>query len=387
VLRRLAGPVASELAILCRPAGEPPDTSRQAEGIYRSLASLLAADAASFQHLTGETLFLRDIKRDLAPILEVRARVLADIGQDAFAPRPAFIQQAPLDPRACFELSASAVVPLSPATWSVRDVRAMPSCACEGCAQSGARLARLGDQTLVHTTNVYGGGENAGEQAWNMFCASERLLEQCGMDFRDVVRSWIHLRDIDRDYDALNRARRAFFQRCGIDRRPASTGIQGIPFPDAHCCSMSLYAVKSPRPVEMTVMSTPALNEAWTYGADFSRGLRVAEANKMALYVSGTASIDEAGRTVHVGDFDGQVDRMLHNIESLLVGQGASFENLISGVAYLRSSEDAPELRSLFRKRGFDGFPCALVEAPLCRPDLLCEAEAVAILPLAAPGA
>ncbi len=70
----------------------------------------------------------------------------------------------------------------------------------------------------------------------------------------------------------------------------------------------------------------------------------------MTLYVSGTASIDEAGRTVHVGDFEAQVDRMLHNIASLLAGQGATFADLVSGVAYLKNPGDAPVLRAIFRR-------------------------------------
>ncbi len=104
-------------------------------------------------------------------------------------------------------------------------------------------------------------------------------------------------------------------------------------------------------------MSTPSLNEAWSYGADFSRGLRLTEANKVTLHISGTASIDEAGRTVHVGDFAAQVDRMLENIELLLAQQGASFGNLVSGVTYLKNPGDAPVLRSMYRERGFDSFP------------------------------
>jgi enamine deaminase RidA (YjgF/YER057c/UK114 family) len=208
------------------------------------------------------------------------------------------------------------------------------------------------------------------------------------MRFGDVIRTWIHMRDIARDYDALNKARREFVRHGGIERRPSSTGVQGIPFPDAHDFSLSLYAVKSPRPLDVAPMSTPSLNEAWSYGADFSRGLRIVDANKVTLYVSGTASIDAAGRTVHVGNFEAQADRMLHNIASLLAQQGATFDDdLVSGVTYLRNPNDAPALRSMFRKRGFDGFPCALVEAPLCRPELLCETEAVAILPLATAGA
>ena len=387
VLRRFAGPEANELAILCRPQGRASDTAHQAEAAYRALAELLATQQASFRDLACETLFLRDVRRDLPLVLDVRRRVLADIGQSACAPSPAFIQQAPVAKRPRFELSASAVVPRHRHSWSVRDVRAAPSCACEGCARSGARLVRLDEQRSLYTTNVYGAGADAVEQAWNMFCAAERLLDQCGMGFRDVIRTWIHVRDIDRDYDALNKARREFFRHSGIERRPASIGVQGGPFPDTHDFSMSLYAVKSRRPLDVIPMSTPALSEAWSYGSEFSRGLRLVEANKVALYVSGTASIDEAGRTAHPGNFAAQVDRMLHNIASLLARQGASFENLVSGVAYLKNPSDAPVLRSMCRQRGFDGFPCALVEARLCRPELLCEAEAVAMLPLAAAGA
>jgi enamine deaminase RidA (YjgF/YER057c/UK114 family) len=380
VLRRFAGPETDELAILCRPEGGSPDAINQAEAAYRALAKLLAAHQASFRDLASETLFLRDIRRELPLVLDVRTRVLADLGQSACAPPPAFIQQAPVDQGASFELAASAVVPHRRNAWSVRDVRAASSCTCEGCSRSAARLVRVGDQTSLYTTNVYGVGRDAFEQALDMFCAAERLLQQCGMEFRDVVRTWVHLRDIDRDYDALNKARREFFRLRGIERRPASTGVQGIPFPDAHDFSLSLHAVKSPRPLDVTVMSTPSLNEAWNYGSDFSRGLRVVEANKVTLHVSGTASVDEAGRAVHVGNFAAQVDRMLHNIASLLAQQGASFENLVSGVMYLRNPSDAPVLRSMCHERGFDGFPCALVQASLCWPELLCEAEAVAML-------
>jgi enamine deaminase RidA (YjgF/YER057c/UK114 family) len=382
VLRRFAGPEATELAILCRPDDRSLDGAHQAEGAYRALAALLAAHQASFRDLTCERLFLRDVRHELPLVLGARTRVLRDLGQNAGAPPPAFIQQAPVDQNTRFELAASAVVPHDRVAWSVRDVHAASSCTCEGCTRSAARLVRLGDRTSLHTTNVYGAGVDAFEQALDMFCVAERLLQQCGMEFRDVVRTWIHLRDIDRDYDVLNKARREFFRRRGIERRPASTGVQGIPFPDAHDFSMSLHAVKSARPLDVTVMSTPTLNEAWSYGSDFSRGLRIAEANRVTLHVSGTASVDEAGRAVHVGNFAAQVDRMLQNIGSLLAQQGASFENLVSGVTYLRNPSDAPVLRSICHERGFDGFPCALVEASLCWPELLCEAEAVAMLPL-----
>lgn len=380
--RRFAGPVADELTLLCRPRDPSADTLHQTEAVYRALAALLASQQTSFDDLASETLFLRDVRRELPAVLDRRERVLGELAHGSRAPQPAFIQQAPIDSAANLELSGIAVVPRHRDAWSVSDVQAKPACACEGCARSRARLVCLGDQRALHTTNVYGSGGDAYEQALDMFVAAQRLLDQCEMQFRDVVRTWIYLRDIDRDYDALNKARREFFGRCGIQVRPASTGVQGIPFPDVHDFSISLYALKAPRRFVVTSMSTPSLNEAWSYGADFSRGLRIAEANKDAIYVSGTASIDDEGRTIHVGNFEAQAERMVANIASLLARQGATFADVVSGVIYLKNPNDALLLHALCHDRGFDGFPCALVEAPLCRPDLLCEAEAVAMLPL-----
>jgi enamine deaminase RidA (YjgF/YER057c/UK114 family) len=379
VLRPFAGPEAEEIAIVCRPHGSR-DAAAQAGAAYRALADALAAQGASFRDLTAESLFLRDIHRDLPPLLEARARVLADLGQVDQAPRPALIQQPPLDSAAAFTLMASAVVPRDRAAWSMRDLAPAPACPCAGCARSGARLVQLGDQLSLHTANLYGAGRGAAEQVTEMLRAAERLLHAAGMEFRDVVRTWIHLRHIDRDYDALNSARREFFRQRAVERRPASTGVAGAPLPDGHDVSLSLLAVKSARLLDARAMSTPYLNEAWTYGADFSRGLRLAEANKIALHVSGTASIDEAGTTAHVGGLEAQAERMLDNMESLLARQGASFASLMSGVLYLRHPAHAAALLALCRRRGFAGFPCALVQADLCRPGLLCEAEALAML-------
>ena len=387
VVRRVSGPEADELAIRCRPPAGAPDAASQAEATYRELTALLTADGASFRDLVGETLHLRDIRRDLPALLAARQPVLAEHGLAYGAAPPVAIQQPPLAPEAAFELTASAVIPRHRAAWSVRDVPAASACGCEGCARTTARLVRGRGQTSLHTSNVYGIGGDAFAQAVNMFEVAERLLDRCGMGFGDVIRTWIYLRDIDRDYEALNRARREFFQHHGVERRPASTGVQGGPLPDAHDFSLHLRAVRSARPLDIAPISTPRLNEAWSYGADFSRGLRVADANAVTLFVSGTASIDESGQTAHVGDFPAQVDRMLHNIETLLARQGAGFADLVSGVVYLKRPSDAPVLRAMCRARGFDDFPCALVEARLCRPELLCEAEAVAMLPLPAAGA
>jgi enamine deaminase RidA (YjgF/YER057c/UK114 family) len=382
--RRFAGARADELSILCAPAGTG-GAEQQAEAAYRALMAALAAAGAAVTDLAAETLHLRDMRRDLASVLAARRRVLGVRG-DTLPPALSCAEQTPVD-GAALALAAVAVVPHARATWAVHDVSAPPRCGCAACAATSARVIRLGTQSILYSGGIHGAGADVLAQATAMFEAAEDVLASCDMSFRDVVRTWIYLRDIDRDYDALNRARRAFFERRGIDPRPASTGVQGGPCAAVHDVALAIQAVRASPPPAVAPMSTPALNEAWCYGADFSRGLRVRDTNRVTLHVSGTASIDEKGRTAHVGDPAAQVERMLHNIATLLAGQGASFADLQSGVVYLKRREDAPLLRAICRDHGFTGFPCAIVHAPLCRPELLCEAEAVAMLPLPRGGA
>jgi enamine deaminase RidA (YjgF/YER057c/UK114 family) len=60
------------------------------------------------------------------------------------------------------------------------------------------------------------------------------LLKSEGATWHDIVRTSCYLRDIDRDYDAFNEGRTAFFTEQSLDPLPASTGIQ------AHLCRPEL---------------------------------------------------------------------------------------------------------------------------------------------------
>ena len=54
------------------------------------------------------------------------------------------------------------------------------------------------------------------------------LLEAEGATWKDVVRTTCYLRDIERDYEAFNQERTAFYREQDLDPLPASTGIQAI---------------------------------------------------------------------------------------------------------------------------------------------------------------
>ena len=384
VLRRVEGPEARELFFSCQPPAKSVDAGQQAEAVYRAILGVLEAEGGSFASVVYETFFLRSLRADLEPIRAARGRVLAACEGPSHPPAKTEIEQPPLNERACLEVSIQAVLPNRP-PLRVDTFEAKPTCGCDECARSHGLRVHVGEEARFYAGGLYGRGEGAYEQTLAMFGVAEDLLQQAGMEFRDVVRTWIHLREMDRDYADLNRARRAFFEARGIDPAPASTGIGGAPVPDGHDLCLGVYAVKAGRPPVRTLMTTPTLNEAPLYGSDFARGMRMVETNKVALHVSGTASIDEAGRTVHPEDFDAQVDRMLVNVAALLEGQGATFGDVVSAITYLKHPADAQRLREKLHEAGFEGFPNVLVAAPVCRPELLCETEALAVLPRTAP--
>jgi enamine deaminase RidA (YjgF/YER057c/UK114 family) len=380
VLRRVDGPEARELYFHCQPPVEPAVARLQAEAIYRAILGVLEAEGGSVGSVVSETVFLRNLRANVESVREARHRVLAAHAATTHRPATTEIEQPPLNERACLEVMVQAVLPIkSPVRFE--PIVASPACGCAECARAQGLRIHVGDEIRFHAAGLCGPGETAYAQTLGMFGLAEDLLRQAGMEFRDVVRTWIHLREMDRDYADLNRARREFFRVRGIDPVPASTGIGGGPVSEGHDLSLGVYAVKAGRPLARTVMTSPTLNEAAQYGADFVRGLKIVEANKVALHVSGTASIDEHGRTAHIGDLEAQADRMLVNIAALLEGQGAIFGDVVSAITYLKHPADARRLREKLHAAGFEGFPHALVEAAICRPDLLCETEALAVVP------
>ncbi len=380
VLRCVYGPEALELFLSCQPA-EVVDAGRQAEAIYRAILGVLKAEGGTFASVVSETVFLRNLRADIESVREARHRVLAASGEAAARPAITEIEQAPLNEKACLEVSLQAVIP-NRSPLQVDSIEVSPSCGCAECARAhGLRIDIGDDEARFYAGGLCGAGESAYEQTLAMFGLAEDMLRQAGMEFRDVVRTWIYLREMDRDYGDLNRARREFFEARGIDPVPASTGIGGGPVGTAHNLCLGIYAVKGVNPLFRTVMTSPTLNEAMDYGADFVRGMKMVEANKVALHVSGTASVDEAGRSAHPGDFEAQADRMLMNVAALLEGQGANFGDVVSAITYLKHPADADRLREKFREAGFEGFPNVLVSVPVCRPELLCETEMLAVLP------
>jgi len=127
------------------------------------------------------------------------------------------------------------------------------------------------------------------------------------------------------------------------------------------------------------------LNEAYCYDrpSSFSRGMRIDLNGLVILLISGTASINEDGETVHVGDFRAQCRRMFYNITGLLESEGATWHDVVRTTYYLRDidrdyGEFNEERTAFYQKQGLDPLPASTgIQAKLCRPDLLVEGECI----------
>jgi enamine deaminase RidA (YjgF/YER057c/UK114 family) len=139
-------------------------------------------------------------------------------------------------------------------------------------------------------------------------------------------------------------------------------------------------------PIEKkAITNLNVLNEAFDYGSAFSRGMRIELGKFVVLLISGTASIDDQGRTVHVGDLRRQLRRTFDNITALLASEGTSWKDIVRTTCYLRDIERDykafnEERAAFYREQRLNPLPASTgIQAILCRPDLLVEIEAIAI--------
>ena len=161
----------------------------------------------------------------------------------------------------------------------------------------------------------------------------------------------------------------------------ASTGIGGVPQDTKSILVLDTYAIKGIANNQQQYLYAPThLNPTSEYGVTFERGVCVEFGDRKHLYISGTASINNKGEVVHVGDIVKQTHRMWENVETLLAEGGAEFDDVTQIVVYLRDGADNDVVRKMFEEK-FPETPFVITLAPVCRPQWLIEMECMAITP------
>ena len=220
-------------------------------------------------------------------------------------------------------------------------------------------------------------------QTTAVFEGIEDALSDAGMTFADVARTWLYMDRILEWYDPFNRARDAFFRSRKVydGLVPASTGIGS-----ANLCGAAITACaiavrpKAPGAVTVEAVPSPLQCAALQYGSSFSRAVEIGTPASRTLLVSGTASIEPGGATVHVGDVKRQIQLTMDVVEAILTSRGMGWADATRAVMYLKKAAYLDEWRAWLKARGLEKMPLVTVEADVCRDDLLVELEVDAVM-------
>ena len=211
----------------------------------------------------------------------------------------------------------------------------------------------------------------------------EQLLETYDMTLEDnCIRTWFFVRDVDTQYKGLVVARWENFALHGLMPEThyiASTGIGGNPSDPKALIQLGCYALKGFKPEQQRYLyATSHLNRTSEYGVTFERGTLLKFGDRNHAIISGTASINNKGEVMHVGDIEKQTQRMWENVEKLLEEAGMTMDDAAQLIVYLRDSADYENVSRMFAEK-FPNIPTVFTLAPVCRPSWLIEMECVAI--------
>lgn len=219
------------------------------------------------------------------------------------------------------------------------------------------------------------------EQTRSAFETMDAALKLNGFKFTDTVRTWIYLDNLLEWYDEFNVVRTQYFNETGIfdHRVPASTGIgAGNQFGAA--IMMDVLAVQ-PKNGSLTIQEIPSplQNPALDYKSSFARAVEMKYPLHKNVLISGTASIDPNGATMHLDDPEKQIRLTMEVIYAILASRGMGWEDLFRGIAYFKDMSCLPIYDRIASELEIPSFPLAISHADVCRHDLLFEIEVDAV--------
>lgn len=221
-------------------------------------------------------------------------------------------------------------------------------------------------------------------QTQDIFSQYDEYLQRNKMCLAEnMLRTWFFVQDIDANYQGLVEARRAIFADNGMTSEThfcTSTGIEGRAADVTATVLLDAYAIAGVQQKQISyLVALDHLSPANLYGVTFERGTAIAYQDRVQVMISGTASIDRCGHIVHPGAVLLQLERTLENIAALLQQVGATLEDVVIFIVYLRDMSDMEIVRQKMHAR-FGAVPVQVVLAAVCRPGWLVEIECQAVI-------
>lgn len=356
---------------------------RSAEEIYKRIAELLSTSSSQIVH---ERCF-GNLKLQ-AQILNARAQVFSQYELETDTPVTFVEGESCLDSK----FAGVQIRALKPSTgtrvWTIMD-EDIPK----------GRAWNLNGSTFFMLHSIDGGKlsdvqrMNRQSQSEAMFRQAERLLRTAGATYQDVVRTWIYISNILDWYTDFNTIRNhcyseyGFFGNDNLKTRaeqiylPASTGIEGKN-PSGLPATMDVFAIhRSPgTAIQIRPLYGVKQRSPFRYGSAFSRAVVIEESHSKLILVSGTASINEQGKSVFIGDPRAQIQQTLNVITTLIASEGATLQDICEATVFLKRRQDFPVYQGIAQQAGISNAPSVHVIADICRDELLFELDAAFIL-------
>lgn len=235
--------------------------------------------------------------------------------------------------------------------------------------------------TLIQTSACEPGLQSATATRAMLGDLALKLSDMGGSMLNNCLRTWLFVRDVDVNYAGVVTGRNELFALNGLTTDThfiASTGINGThedPTVKVQMDSLSCIGIRPEQVKQIEARSH--LNPTSEYGVAFERATAVDFGDRRHVYISGTASINNKGEVVHVGDISRQAERMIENVGALLAEADCDFSNVGHLIVYLRDVADRETVERIMAER-LPGIPCIVVLAPVCRPAWLIEMECMA---------
>lgn len=257
--------------------------------------------------------------------------------------------------------------------------------------QKGTEISTIGNKILTHHNGYchiwqMGMCDNKGDSAQqteSLLTRYEQSLDSHNATLADnCIRTWFFVRDVDTQYAGMVKARKENFIKEGLTEKThyiSSTGIGGLPADTKALVQMDAYSITGFEPSQQRYLYAHThLNPTYEYGVTFERGTLMEYGDRKHVFISGTASINNKGEVVHIGNIVKQTERMFENVEKLLEEAGTTFCDVMQIIVYLRDHADYDTVKQMFDSR-FPNLPTVITLAPVCRPTWLIEMECIAV--------
>jgi len=213
-------------------------------------------------------------------------------------------------------------------------------------------------------------------QAETLFEELQVVLAQAGFTWKELIRTWFFLDDILSWYGEFNAVRNKVYG--GVftiaNYLPASTGV-GCKNPFSAAVSAAALALAGDKRIQIKDVPSPLQGPATAYGSAFSRAVEVVGPGWKRLLVSGTASIDRSGYTLHPNGIKKQVQATMRIVDALLHSRGMCAENIVRAIAYFPGEKYFHWFYEWAKRNWPSEVSVLLGCADICRRELLFEIE------------